>query len=352
MAGTAVYALTRQGLALGADLARRLPGVLFAPERMAAEFAAEPFAELLPLVRERFRDFSGHVFVCAAGIAVRAVAPLLASKAGDPAVVVLDQAGRHVVSLVSGHLGGANDLARRVADITGGEAVITTATDTAGLPSPDVLAQSAGLRIKDLGRAKLVSGALLGGEPVQLLDPQGWLDAAGWRAKWPDIFQEVNDPLEWDGAGPGIVVTHAADCMGLDHDACLVLRPPSLCLGMGCRKGVPGDELLAFVRQEFAQRNLSLDCVWKLGTVEAKRSDVGLTELARSLGVKLAFFDADELNAAGAPHPSPGARKHLGVDSVCEAAAMLLAGTTSLLVPKQSTSRATLAVALRGTFQP
>ena len=345
---TAVYALTEQGAALGDALAQGLGATLFLPRALAQGYAAEPFDRLADQVAAGFSRFRRHVFICATGIVVRLTAPLLVAKDRDPAVVVLDQEGRYVVSLVAGHLGGANALAREVAALTGGRAVITTATDTAGLPAPDLLAQAAGCAFKDLAKVKVVSRALLAGERVQLLDPAGWLEQTAWRDRRPEAFEVLREPAAWQGHRPGILVTHAADCLGLDQGSCLVLRPPSLCLGLGCRKGVPAGELLDFVAREFRAGNLSLDSLWKLGTAAAKQDDPGLAEAARRLDRELMFFGKDELNAMDAPHPSPGALRHLGVENVCEAAAMLLAGTRELLIPKRKTNRATLAVALRG----
>ena len=129
----------------------------------------------VPAVAEEFSRHEAHVFVCASGIAVRAIAPLLATKDVDPAVVVLDQEGRFAVSLLSGHLGGANALAEAIARATGGQAVITTATDLAGLPAIDLLAKERGMAIPDLAAAKAVSAALLDGTSIPLVDPEARL---------------------------------------------------------------------------------------------------------------------------------------------------------------------------------
>ena len=123
--------------------------------------------------REAFAK--GHNLVCimAAGIVVRSIAPSLKGKDTDPAVVVVDEAGRFAVSLLSGHLGGANELARRVATVLGGTAVITTATDVHGLPALDLLAVAEGLTIENLAGVRLIHMALLEGRTVRLVDSQG-----------------------------------------------------------------------------------------------------------------------------------------------------------------------------------
>ncbi|THB66130.1 MAG: cobalamin biosynthesis protein CbiG [Desulfovibrio sp.] len=347
MAQIAVYALTKQGAALAARLTRALDAVIYLPESLATQYGGQAFSHLLDQVREVFFQHERHVFVCATGIVVRAIAPLLQGKDKDPAVVVLDQDGEHAISLLSGHLGGANALAREVAALTGGRAVITTATDTAGLPAPDLMAQQAGCTIQDMGTVKVVSRALLDGEAVQLHDPQDWLHATQWGRQWAQCFEEIKDLAQWNTARPGIVVTHMADVLGLDTGNILVLRPPCLALGMGCRKEVDPGELVAFVNEVLWKNNLARASVWKMGTVEAKKDDENMTQAATLLGLDLEYFSSEILNTVDVPHPSPGAQKHLGVDSVSEASALLLAGSTELMVPKQATSRATLAIALR-----
>jgi len=146
----AIYALTPQGAVLGRRMADQLDADLFLPSRIADPHGAIPFDRLLDVVAKSFFLYPRHVFIAAAGIVVRAIASHLKSKDRDPAVIVLDQEGEYVISLVSGHLGGANELARNVARLTGGRAVITTATDTVGVPSMDLLAKEKDLTIANL----------------------------------------------------------------------------------------------------------------------------------------------------------------------------------------------------------
>ena len=172
MSQTAIYALTPQGARLGRILADKLSGDLFLPARLAASHGAISFDRLLDVVAKNFSLFSAHVFIAATGITVRAIAPHLESKDRDPAVIVVDQEGRHAISLLSGHLGGANELARRIAGLTGGRAVITTATDIQGVLSLDLLAKEKGLAIANLDAVKFVNMALVSGEPIHVYDPE------------------------------------------------------------------------------------------------------------------------------------------------------------------------------------
>ena len=162
----AIIAFTRRGAELGRKLAAALGGALYAPARFAADAGAEPVPALAAWTAARWEDSDALVFVGAAGIAVRAVAPHVRDKFTDPAVAAVDEAGRWVVPLLSGHVGGANDLARRIAALTGGQAAVSTATDVNGLFAVDQWAARQGFAIEDRTAAKAVSAALLDGEAV------------------------------------------------------------------------------------------------------------------------------------------------------------------------------------------
>jgi cobalt-precorrin 5A hydrolase len=276
----------------------------------------------------------------AAGIVVRGIAPYLKSKATDPAVVVVDEAGRFAVSLLSGHLGGANDLAREVARVLGGTAVITTATDVQGLPALDVWAAAHGLTIENLPEVRVIQMALLEGRPVRVVDPQGFL--SGPVSEHPERFIPEPD-LDRALAGRGPTV-YAGIRERSWPPEWLRLRPRNLVAGMGCHKGTPGAELVDFIKRTFVQEALCLLSLKALATIEAKKEEPGLQMIARSLGVELLWFTAAELKAIPVPNPSPRVARHLGVLSVSEAAA-LKAGGVELIVPKRKAPNATLAVA-------
>jgi len=335
---TALYTLTQQGLALAAKLAADLPGetALFATRRHAGGDNATPFDSLAECVSASFDHFDGHVFIAAAGIVVRTIAPLLKDKTSDPAVICLDQQGHFAIPLLSGHLGGANALAESCAEILSGKAVITTATDSAGVPSLDMLAAENGLRIGNIGQVKVVNGALLDKRTVQVHDPDNHLGLAG-----DDRFRHVNKK-EWCMGEPGVWVSHMDDCP--DADA-LWLYPRVLMLGVGCRRGVSGDEIFDHIRNVFDAAGFSLDAIGGLASVDLKADEEGLLETAASLGVTPVFYDKERLDAVQAPNPSGTVMRRVGVESVAEASAILLSDGGELLVEKTKTQTVTLAVA-------
>lgn len=371
----AVYALTPGGAELARRIARTLDGVLYLPQRLCASTAPEtgpesgpagsgpdrtadmppahPFTSLTALVARTFRQHPGHVFVAAAGIAVRCIAPHLVAKTDDPCVVVCDQRGQHAVSLLSGHLGGGNDLARRVAAVTGGTPVLTTATDTEGLPSLDLLANRAGLAMADIAAVRHVNGALLAGEAVWICDPRDRLglrtaDTACNADRPAPLFRFVNAPGRLPRDAPTVLVTAHAH---LAAPRRLVLHPRVLHVGVGCRRGTDGATIEARVREVLHSAGLVPAAVAALASADIKADEPGLLRAAAALGADLRFFDAAGLAAVPVPHPSAKAAEVLGVAKVgvAEAAALLSArqrgDRAALVLPKQTGTGVTVAVA-------
>lgn len=172
-----IWAITPNGVRLAERLRQAFPGASVylsaATHPMPAALPAARFERLSAAVSEQFGRHDGHLFIMSTGIVVRMIAPLLRDKTVDPAVVVIDELGIHAISLVAGHIGGANALARRAAEAIDAVPVITTATDINQLPSIDTLACELGIAIENPGAIKHVSMAFLTGRPVRLHDPFG-----------------------------------------------------------------------------------------------------------------------------------------------------------------------------------
>jgi cobalt-precorrin 5A hydrolase / cobalt-factor III methyltransferase / precorrin-3B C17-methyltransferase len=257
----------------------------------------------------------------AVGATTRLVAPLLDSKWVDPAVVCVDEAGRYAVALVGGHAAGANVLCARVADALGAQAVITTATDAAGLPGLDTLGWPTE------GAVARVSRALLDCEQV------GFEADATWPL--PAL------PVAIGGAGlRRILVTDRI--VPIDENTA-VLRPPSLVAGVGASRGVAADEVLALLDEALAVGGLSRSSVTALATVDAKATEEGIVAAARHGGWPLYSYPADQLAAVEVPNPGEAALAAVGTPSVAEAAA--LTRGNELVVAKRKSSMATVALA-------
>ena len=291
-------------------------------------------------MRENFPGFKAHVFVAACGIVVRLIAPLIKDKQSDPAVVVLDQTGRFAVSLLSGHLGGANDLAREIAALCGATAVITTATDAAGAPAVEVLARELGLGLDNPQAVKRVNAALAAGQRVQVFDP---FDAFKPASGQENFFEWVLGPGEIESERPAVLLSYK-EITALDTQ--VLLRPRVLALGLGCRRGAELSEVLKAIEEILRRYNLSPKSLGVLASIEAKRDEPGLLDAANQLGLETRFFAAEELAGIKTPNPSRLVIKHMGVASVCEASAILAAGRGRLIAPKLILGRVTAAIAL------
>jgi cobalt-precorrin 5A hydrolase len=320
---------------------------LHLPVSLAREFGGHGFSRLNDLLPETFPRYDGHIFITAAGIAVRSIAPLLRGKERDPAVVVLDQKGKYAVSLLSGHLGGGNRLAREVAAVLGGRAVITTATDSLGLPAVEELAREADLAIADIRAATAVNAALANGRPLQLYDPQNDLGlAAALGPEFP--LRRIDAIEEIDPAHAAVWVDPGSAPQATERGA-LVLHPRRVVVGVGCNRGTSEEEILDLIRSVFSELGLARQSLACLASTAAKRDETGLIRAARTLGVPLVCLEDEDLKAVAVPNPSVTVSKHMGVASVCEAAALHQARTTHLLQQKRKSVNVTLALALAGS---
>ncbi|MFF4258131.1 precorrin-3B C(17)-methyltransferase [Streptomyces sp. NPDC001663] len=265
-------------------------------------------------VRAAFAECEQLVCFLATGAVVRLVAPLLADKKTDPGVVCVDEGGRFAVSLLGGHGGGANELAREVGELLGAEPVVTTATDAVGIPGLDTL----GLPVE--GDVAGVTRALLDGEPVAL----------DTEVAWP------LPPLPFTAEGTRTV--RLTDRAVQPADGEVLLRPPTLVVGVGASKGAPVDEVLGLVEGALRDTGLSPRSIAELATVDAKRDEPGIVEAAARLGVPVVTYSAEELAKVEVPNPSDAPLTAVGTPSVAEASALARGG--ELLVPKRKSERA------------
>ena len=330
----AVFAFSRRGR----DTARRCLAALAGPRDEYRAYASESWAgEGFSPIRPPLADFTAPVFawadamvfVGACGITVRAIAPHVRDKRTDPAVLAVDELGQFVIPLLSGHIGGANRLAARLAEAVGATAVVTTATDVNRRFSVDEWSARQGLYIDDMAAAKAVSAAILEG-PVPV-----WSD-------FP-IAGDLPAGLEPGESGPlGICISWRRK---FPFDRTLLLVPPVLRLGIGCRRGTSSGAIDALTDQLLAEHNVHPAAVGTVATIDLKKDETGLLDFCRDLGWPLSCYSAEELAAVeGDFTPSDFVRSVTGVDNVCERAALL--GAERLLVKKTARDGVTAALAL------
>jgi cobalt-precorrin 5A hydrolase len=352
-------------------------------DRLEVLQAARPLTAMMP---DLWHSYDSLIFIMAVGIVVRLIAPLLESKWRDPGVVVVDEGGNFAVSLVGGHWGEANRLAREVAACLGAAPVVTTATDVQGKPGIDLLAKQWGFRPVPGERVKAVNSALLAGERVAIYtewDLSGEIPAPESEAP---VEGETSGCGRAPGAGMELFSCHSLQEMEQGHPeqgqpnpdqgkpgpdrgkpvAVLVtsrvavnlpapglyLRPPSLAAGIGCRRGVAAAEIEAALDEALRLAGRSRDSLALLASHEVKADEAGLLEAARRLGLALRFFGSERLEQVFRDHPglqhSHFVQRRLGVGGVCEAASLAAIPDGTLVLPKTKCNRVTVALAEAG----
>ena len=403
MPRTSAIALSRHGASLACRLPEALgPGTTLHLERRfwSEDSGARAFdLPLRPVLREIWAESDAIVLFLPVGAAVRLTAPLLRDKHNDPALVCVDDAGRFAVSVLSGHLGGADDLAEQVANAIGAMPVVTSGSHATGTLAVDLLGREFGWKVEASSNAVTRASAA-----VVNRDPVGIYQEAGETNWWPPdcpLPDNITNHLSLESLGQSdsaaaLIISDRMDPLGdIDESSRQALsgvhtvfyRPRSLVAGMGCRRGVPLDELEELLVEAFCANNLSLDSLGVLATATIKQDEAGLIGLAEKYGVQMVCYEPDELNAvfpeelaepdgglvndsgsgpgcdisggsaitstAGQTlHPSANARRLVGVWGVSEPAALLASGAGNLLVPKRMSARATIAIARRECGAP
>jgi precorrin-4 C11-methyltransferase len=288
-------------------------------------------------------DFDAWIFIGAMGICVRAIAPWVKDKYHDPAVVCIDSLGRTVISVLSGHVGGANALTRRAAAALGAQPVVTTQTDEAGLWSLDLLGEQYGWTTEatksEMNRAIF---ALANGEPIALLLEVKDRGTAFLEATLPPHVTIYPDweMIPFDDVKAILAVTPFCHTpfplMEGEKPAVVIYRPRVLTLGVGCRKQCPAEGIPAYIANEMQRQGLSPLSVRTVATIELKKDEPLLSELQTHFGTgENSVYPAEELKDIEVPNPSEKAFEVTGVYGVAEAAALRAADGGSLLLPKQ-----------------
>ena len=347
-ADLAVVALTRNGTALGHRVARELRSTLYAPARFAPDGSTPYQGPVAEMIRVLWHTQTRMLLIMPVGVAVRSLAPLLADKRSDPGVVAMDEAGQFAVSITSGHLGGANALARTVAGLVGAQAVITTASDVQGVPALDLLGRAFGWRIATPSMLTRASAALVNGEPVGVFQEAG---SRAWLSE-PEaaVLHFVPDLTTLTDAiyTAALVITYRGDDTLPDEvrAKAVIYHPACLSVGIGCERGVTETEVMSAVTATLAAHGLATEAIRDYATIDVKRDEAGLLAYAATMNRPLRFFPADALNRPVVPNPSAAAMRTVGAQGVAEPAALLAAETRTLLVEKHVQGRVTVAVAL------
>lgn len=285
-------------------------------------------------LKDMFRQGNALIFIGAAAIAVRKIAPFIKSKETDPAVIAVDEQARFVIPLLAGHIGGANELAGEIAELFKATAVITTATDLRQKFAVDTWAVKAGLAIVNAAEIKNISAALLDDTEVGLVSDFPMEN---------DLPPGIRTGIAGDA---GICITLKRDKRPFPHT--LTLAPKCLVVGMGCRKNTSLAAVETLLLNTLEEFDLAEHSLTALATIDLKKDELAFKLLAEKYNLQLLTYAAAELNdVAGKFNSSNFVRQTTGVDNVCERAAIKASGSKTLLCPKRSLAGVTIALAQR-----
>lgn len=324
----------------GGRLAERIREALGEKEKVT--LYTRPKEGVTAWAGRQFQENNALIFVGACGIAVRAIAPFVKDKLEDSPVLVLDEAGRYVIPLLSGHAGGANELALKLASRLLAEPVLTTATDVRGVFAVDVFAKKNFLTILNKEGIAKVSAKLLRGETISVAVEgiSEWTDAD--RGLLPKGLEPVPYP-------PSREVDLMISSEEVSARAVLTLKPKEYVLGIGCRRGKSEEEIEGFLQKELKKLGLKPADLAFLASIDRKKEEPGICAWAAHHRIPYRTFSVEELlEVEGSFHGSAFVKETVGVDNVCERAALVSCGPGGVLVlEKQAENGMTLAVAKR-----
>lgn len=316
-----LIAITTGGLSLAEKIAEQFDN--------ASVISKSRNEKVADLFQKHWSTFDGFICVMATGIVVRSIAPLLSDKKTDPCVLVCDQEGQHVISLLSGHLGGGNALATEVAAITTGTAVITTASDTLGMVALDIWAQENQLVIPDSNSLTQVTTKLVNNGSLFLYTDLE-IDVL------PVGLKKCNEPEKAE-----LIVSHKL----YRASKAIQFYPQNLVVGTGCNRGTPVEEFEEALEELFFDLQLSKNSIRNLASIDKKNDETGLLEFARKNNWSIDFFDKTSLNSQTNLEISFAALKAVGAIGVAEPASLLSAKSNLLLSRKRKWKNITMAVA-------
>ncbi len=330
----------------GAHLCRRIELGLVSGKHLCKAYGMKAYAEeagIMPLessltlwTEDAFFVSEALVFVGACGIAVRTIAPYIKNKTVDPAVVVVDETGKYAISLLSGHMGGANDFAMEIARIIGAQPVITTATDLNNKFAVDDWAKSNHLRLEEMHIAKEISASILNGQKI------GVSSDYLIEGRLPEqlLYQENARDLTI-----GFMLSIYENKKPFKRTLHLV--PKTVTIGMGCRKGISLEAAENLLDKVLKEQSISVHAIEKLCSIDIKQEEEALKQLAKEIRVPFEVFSAEELaQVEGEFTSSEFVQSVTGVDNVAERAAVL-GSHGRLIVKKQILNGVTLALAIR-----
>ncbi|MDA3892523.1 MAG: cobalt-precorrin 5A hydrolase [Salinivirgaceae bacterium] len=327
-----IISLSRQGNALAAKISGLVGNATcYTLSKWDLQGFSVIKGKLKEFCGEAFQKHDALIFIMASGIVVRSIAPWLKNKVSDPAVVVIDDKGRNVISLLSGHLGGANELSLKIAELISANPVITTASDVNNLPSVDMMAQSKGLLIDSMEDAKNITAMIVNRENVELVDDF-------------EIFSTSFMPIP-DGQSKGkVIITNR---LNIQDDVPFVkLIPKNIILGIGCKKNTDAQKLFEFIQATIKRFNIDSRSIKSIASISIKENEEAILKAAEELNCSLRFFNAETLQKVdNLFEGSAFVQSTVGVASVSTTSAYLAGKESgSFIVKKEISEGMTLSI--------
>lgn len=289
--------------------------------------------------KEQMKEKNALLFIGACGIAVRAIAGCITDKLNDSPVLVMDEQGNYVIPILSGHVGAANELAVKIGELTGAIPVITTATDLNRRFAVDLFAKHNGLQIVNKDGIAKVSSKVLSGKEITISIESGHVKDS---AKLPEGVRLVSYPPK---QSVDVVITTEKS----KFDALLYLRPEEYVIGMGCKKGKEAEKISGLIAKRIREAGIEKSEIFALTSIDRKKEEAGFLSWSRKEKISFLTFSAEQLQETeGEFHASAFVREQVGVDNVCERAALAACGKNGRLIcGKHAEDGMTIAIAKR-----
>ncbi|KXS43885.1 MULTISPECIES: cobalt-precorrin 5A hydrolase [unclassified Candidatus Frackibacter] len=353
----AVIAITKNGVGIAEEIISCKEEIVGLNNQVIDIYISDKFKEeisqlqglniysgrLKNLVDDIFHQYDGIIFIMALGIVVRMIADCIEDKRSDPAVVTIDETKQFVISTLSGHLGGANELTSQLAKLLKANPVITTATDSQGKSAIDMLAKDLDCKIEPFANLTKINAAIVNGDEVNIFTDYNLdLELTG------DFNIYSLDKLNEKTSKASVIISNQQIKLTekLKEQPYLWLKPRNLVLGIGCRRGISKERIALAVEEALKEAGLSLEQVKAVATIDLKADEEGLVVYAREQGLDLNIISREEIKTSDLEFTtSEFVKKAIGVGGVCEPVALLSGKKMELLLKKRKYQGVTVAIA-------
>lgn len=357
----AIVTITRPGVIVASKIASECDSTLFVAERYVPNVpegvrgVTRSFDGVVKtLLPELFEKYDAIIFVMALGIVVRTIAPHIIDKTKDPAILVIDVQGKFVISLLSGHLGGANQLTLEISEAIGSIPVITTGTDVTKTVAPDLISQEIGADLDPIVQLKRVSSAIVDGDPVLFVNLEGIPVPMLSGALKPNIQSLEFFPDPFPKVRAVAVISASNDPLPVPAEVeAIAIVPRVFGVGVGCNRGTTADEIQGALLTLLETHRIHPKSLQAFGSIDLKSDEAGIQDVASRFSRPLFFFSKEQLAQVTVPNPSGTVMKFVGTPAVAEPSAILALaqapppwkGEVRLAVEKIKSGNVTLALA-------